>query len=154
MLFMEALKNILSSVEFWTVVVPVATVVLGWYLNERSKRAHERNTLAWEQYKRKEVHYKELLRTSTGFYVATHNTELKNEFLEQLKLCWLYAPDEVITTAYDFLETVHTGAQKTETEKEHAFGAFVAAIRKDLLSPAIVKERKLGGDNFKHLKAT
>ncbi len=149
-----SLNKVLSSVDFWTVLAPVATVVLGWFLNERSKRAHERNVLVWEQYKRKEVNYKELLRTSKGFYVATDDTKLKNEFLEQLKLCWLYAPDEVITTAYNFIETVHTNSQKTDEERERAFGVFVAAMRKDILSTAFLKKSNLGSNNFKHLKAT
>ena len=149
--------HILSSVDFWTVFAPVfasvLTVVVGWYFNEHSKRANERARLAWDQYERRRKRYEKLLRTSRGFYVSTQDTRLKDAFLEQLKLCWLDAPDEVIKSAYAFLDTVHTEASSSEAVRERAFGEFVAAIRRDLLSPKATTETKLGAGDFKHLRA-
>ncbi len=47
--------------QLFTIIAPIAVVVIGWYLNERSKRK-------WELYKRKEDNYKELIRTLRVFY--------------------------------------------------------------------------------------
>ena len=86
-----------------------------------------------------EESYKELLRTLRGFYVTGHDAQLKSEFLHQLSLCWLYAPDEVIKKAYHFLSLVHTGATSNDHEKELAVGDLVSEIRNDLISRKIVK---------------
>ena len=64
------------SAETWRVVVPaliaVGASVGAWIFNERSK-------LKWEQYKRKEENYKELLRCLKGFYVvAFHKAGLSS----------------------------------------------------------------------------
>jgi len=81
--------------ETLNVLIPVIGGVLAliggfvtWYLNERSKRVYE-------EYKRKEEKYSELIRSLRGFYVSSSSKELKTEFLNQLNLCWMYCPDEV-----------------------------------------------------------
>jgi len=144
---MESIINILSSIEFWKIVAPALVAIAAWCLNERSKRK-------WEEYKRKEESYKELLRTLRGFYVKEHDAELKNAFLHQLNLCWLYTPDEVIKRAYSFLEKVHTNISSTDEEKELAVGKLVESIRNDLLSRNIVKKTNLKAKDFKHLVST
>ena len=144
---MQALKEIISSPEFWKIALPALAAIVAWFFNERSK-------LAWEQYKRKEENYKELLRCLKGFYVATQDRELKNQFLHQLNLLWLYAPDHVIRTAYGFLDKVKTGVAVPDQEKELACGAVVEAVRKDLLARSVVKKSELGARDFRHFTAT
>lgn len=144
---MEGLLKILSSIDFWKIAAPALVAIVAWYLNERSKRK-------LEEYERKEESYKELLRTLRGFYVTGHDPELKSAFLDQVNLCWLYAPDEVIKRAYDFLSLVHTGVAATDEQKELAVGALVEGIRKDLISRKIVKKSKLEAKDFKHLRST
>lgn len=125
---------------FWSdtlkLSVPIIGAVVAWAVNEFSKRK-------WEEYIRKEANYRTLLLTLKGFYVDTANREQKDAFLDQLKLCWLYCPDEVIRKAYAFLATVHTDTSTTHVEKERALGELVVAVRKDLLSRKTVKGTSL-----------
>lgn len=144
---MDSLLKILCSVDFWKIVAPAFIAIGVWYFNERSKRIQQ-------EYERKEESYKELLRTLRGFYVAGHDSQLKSEFLHQLNLCWLYAPDDVIKKSYKFLSLVHSGVTATDEQKELAVGELVVEIRKDLISRNIVKKSKLKPEDFKHLVAT
>lgn len=146
---MEKFIAIFTNLGFWTIVAPVILAILVWYLNERVKQK-------WEEYERKEERYKELLRTLQGFYVTTPDSKLKGEFLHQLNLCWLYTPDEVIQKAYEFIDTVHTGANANAKGKDRndAAGALIVAIRKDLLSRKTVKKTKLQVSDYKHLRVT
>ena len=144
---MQALIDIVTSQDFWKIAFPALAAIVAWVANEQSK-------LSWEQYKRKEENYKELLRCLKGFYVASQDKELKGQFLHQINLLWLYAPDHVIRLSYAFLETVKTGATAADRAiKEQAFGNFVAAIRKDLLSRKIVRRTGLEGKDFRHFVA-
>ena len=134
-------------------LIPVIVVILSliggfatWYLNERSKRIYE-------EYKRKEDRYSELIRTLRGFYVDSSSTELRNEFLNQINLCWMYCPDKVIQKAYKFLLTVHTDKRPSDDGKEEALGEFILAIRKDLINRKPLKNTGLKAENFKHLRA-
>lgn len=136
------------------ILIPVIGVVLTliggfvtWYLNERSKRTYE-------EYKRKEERYSELIRSLRGFYVDSFSKELREEFLNQLNLCWMYCPDEVIHKAYKFLFMVHTGKKYQDDEKEKAVGEFILAIRKDLINRKPLRKTELKPEDFKHLRAT
>lgn len=138
------MKDILSSAELWKFAIPLLGAVIAWFTNEWRKRAAD-------QYQRKEANYKELIRSLRGFYVGAANAdELKLEFLNQLNMSWLYCPDEVIRKGYAFLETVHAQQAKSDEEKQLAFGAFVAAIREDLLSRKLVHATSLSAKDFKH----
>jgi Pyruvate/2-oxoacid:ferredoxin oxidoreductase delta subunit len=128
--------------DFLKFFLPLAGGVIAWFLNERRKRA-------WEEYQKKEEHYRELVRTVRGFYVETSDPKLKNEFLEQLKQCWLYCPDEVITT---FLNSVHAQKTSTDEDRERTLGDFIVAIRRDLLSRKITRRTKLLGKDYQHLR--
>lgn len=139
--------DILSSVDFWKIVFPLLIAIFVWNLDSI-------NRLKWEQYQRKENNYKELIKAVRGFYISTSDVELKQKFIEQINLSWLYAPDEVIMKAYKFLETVHTGQISTDKEKEKALGDFVLSIRKDLLSRKTTDETELLKSDFKHLIST
>ena len=142
---MPAILDVLSSVDFWKFALPLLGAVIAWFTNEWRKRISE-------QYQRKEANYKELLRSLRGFYVgASDADELKREFLNQLNIAWLYCPDDVIKKGYAFLDTVHTQKVSPDAEKEVALGAFVTAIRCDLLSRKLVRETKLSPADFRHL---
>jgi hypothetical protein len=129
---------------FLPLFLPLAAGVVAWLVNENQRRR-------WEEYRRKEERYRELLKALQGFY-ATHDTARKQVFLEELSLCWLYCPDEVIGKAYAFLDTVKTGVRATDQEKEAAAGAFVAAVRRDLLGKRLVSKTNLQGSDFRFLR--
>lgn len=118
-----------------------------WYLNERSKRIYE-------EYKRKEEKYSELIRSLRGFYSNSASKEQKTKFLNQLNLCWMYCPDEVINKVYNFLSMVATVQKYSDEEKEKAVGEFMLAIRKDLIRKKPMKKTNLKPEDFKHLRAT
>jgi hypothetical protein len=89
-------------------IVPVAIVVIGWVLNSHSERQ-------LQEYNRVEERYIGLLKSLEGFYEGTDASsakDQKDEFLKELRLCWLYCSDVAITKANVFLEHVSTGAQK------------------------------------------
>ena len=133
--------------EFLGIFLPLISGIIAWYANERRKRQQE-------EYIRKEENYKILIRSIKGFYVSSKDSNVIGNFIEQLNLCWLYCPDDVIKKAYDFLNKVHTGAKFSDTDKEKALGEFIVAIRKDLLSRKIIKNTNLTADDFMHIRAT
>jgi hypothetical protein len=132
--------------EFLKIFIPLIAAIVAWVFNERSKRA-------LEEYQRKESNYKELLLSLKGFYESVEQgerKELKNKFIDQLNLCWLYSPDDVIFAGYNFIQAVHTDAGKrpTDEQKQNALGNFILAIRKDLLSRRITRNTALKSKDF------
>jgi len=132
-----------ASLDFLKFFVPLVGAVIAWILNERRKRV-------WEEYQRKELRYQELLRTARGFYAAINNQQMKNAFIEQLILCWLYCPDEVIRRGYALLNAINS-PNTTDAERHTAHANFVVAIRKDLISRTITSETKLAAADYQHL---
>ena len=137
--------NILIPV-IGAVVVFVSGLVT-WYLNQRSKRIYE-------EYARKEEKYSGLIRSLRGFYINSFDKELRNEFLNQLNLCWMYCPDEIIHKSYNFLLMAHTDQKHSDEEKEKAVGELMVAIRKDLISRKPLRKTNLKPEDFRHLRAT
>ena len=146
----DAIKFIIPA------IVPVAIVVIGWVLNSHSERQ-------WQQYNRVEERYIGLLKSLEGFYESTNQVaakEQKEEFLKELRLCWLYCSDEAITKANIFLDHVSTGAAKTEKEQQEALQAFVFQLRQDLYSekprfwPWTSRQTKLSPEDFRILSST
>ena len=113
----------------WQIIIgmtPFVAVILTWGLNEWNKRREERR-------KNKEERYTTFLATSNGFYTSTENTSLlKNEFIKELRLAWLYCPDDVIKKGNAFIQTVQTGRPHSDFEKERAFFEFVIVLRKEI----------------------
>jgi len=128
-------------------VIVFVSGLVTWYLNERSKRIYE-------EYKRKEDKYSALIRSLRGFYVDSFNKELQTEFLNQLNLCWMYCPDEVIHKAYNFLLMVHTAQKHSDEEKGKAVGELILTIRKDLISKKPLVKTNLKPEDFRYLRAT
>src|SRR5690606_39031384 len=126
------------------IVVPLLAGVIAWFANERRKRT-------WEEYVRKEQHYIALVRSLRGFYSASASKELRDEFIQQVNLCWLYCPDDVIRKAYAFLDSVHERSGARQEESELALGAFVAAIRKDMLKRRVVARTGLESSDFRRI---
>jgi Pyruvate/2-oxoacid:ferredoxin oxidoreductase delta subunit len=139
--------DLFLSPDFMKFFLPIAGGVIAWFVNERRKRA-------WEEYQRKEEKYKELIRTVKGFYVETQDTALKQAFIDQLNLCWLYCPDKVIQKGYVFINSVRATKISVDNEKELALGNFISSIREDLLSRKITRNTKLVGKDYEHIRPT
>ena len=85
--------------------------------------------------------------------METLDKELRLKFLDQLNICWLYCPDDVIKKAYEFLDTIQANKIQNDATKENALGEFILAIRKDLLSRKLVTRTELLPSEFRHLGA-
>ncbi len=131
-------------IGLFSLVIPLLVAIIAWYLNEHSKRR-------WETYKRKEDSYRKLIESLRGFYEASNDAALRTKFLGEVNVCWLFAPDEVIQRAYEFLDTVHLGNEATATDRERSAGELFRAVREDLISGSVVKSTSLTADSFKHL---
>lgn len=110
------------DIELWELMLPVLTAILAWLANEWRKQA-------WENFLRKERYYQSLI-TCMGAFFETEKEQERREFLNQLNLCWLYCPDDVIKKAYAFLNTFQT--QATHAARKDSVRELVLAIRKDL----------------------
>ncbi len=145
----NSIKIIIDTLG-WKIISLIGAFVISlitWSLNERSKRIYE-------EYKRKEKKYSKLISALKSFYISSLDKKLRDEFLNQLNLCWMYCPDGVIIKAYNFLSTVDTNNKSTNEEREKALGEFMLSIRKDLIKRKPLKKTNLKPENFKNLKAT
>lgn len=138
--------------EVFELLLPAVTAVVAWVVNEHRKRAHE-------DYIRKEKNYESMFEALRGFYTEAAQSPdggrtLKERFLLEVNKMWLYCPDEVIKSAYAFLETVGTGRIHSDADKERAVGAFVLAARMDLLSRKPTRGSHLRPEDFKHLRSS
>jgi len=135
------------------VTIPLAVAVFGGIVSLVIWSKEQKEKRTFEEYRRKERKYTQLLKNLKGFYVDSFNTDDITAFMDSLNLCWLYCPDEVVKKGYEFLSKVHTNAKYSDEEKELALGSFVLAIRKDLMARKPLNETKLKAEDFKHLKA-
>jgi hypothetical protein len=122
------------------IAVPLFVAVVVWVLNERSRRA-------WEEYRRKEERYRELLRTVQGFMVGGENEKLKREFVAVYYECWLYAPDSVIQHLRRFLRRLHVQSSETVSSEE-LLAEVTLAARRDLLSRKSTRKTQLTAADF------
>jgi len=108
-----------------SILVPFAGGLIIWALNQRSK-------LHWEIRSKKEERYRVFLETIRGFYAASQDREAKDRFLNEMRLAWLYCPDDVIRSGHTFLDTIATGRQSSDKDKEHALAEFELSLRRDI----------------------
>ncbi|MGG5180475.1 hypothetical protein ACQYAC_14395 [Bacillus sp. MM09(2025)] len=92
-----------------------------------------------------------LVKSLKGFYVESENSELKSVFIDQVNLCWLYCPDQVINKLYNFLESVKNSS--THEHKHKALGELLVEIRKDLIKDSKLKS-DLKPNDFKIYSST
>ncbi|MEZ0122031.1 MAG: hypothetical protein AB9Q17_15010 [Candidatus Reddybacter sp.] len=133
------------------IFIPLAVAVIAWLANEWRKRS-------WEEYQRKEDRYQELIKSLKGFYVSSWSPEEakvhKNNFIDQLNLCWMYCPDDVIQKAYAFIDTVHASQESSDDSKEKALGELILTIRKDLIGRKVLSKTLLKSTDFRVLTST
>jgi len=134
----------------WTeIIIIVVTVIAGlitWYLNQQSK-------LSYENYVRREQRFVALVSCIHGFGEQTDNKEMRDKFIKELDISWLYCSDEVILRAYKFLESVMKGSNVTEEQQQKAMGELMLAIRKDLIENKKLNKTNLKPSDFRFLRA-
>ena len=117
--------------------------VFVWFRSQSQQRAQV-------EYDRKEKLYRELLTDLSAFYKG--GTADATPFLEQTRLAWLYAPDDVINNLYAFLNTQKPDVPKARKDSEgrRTMAKLVAAIRTDLFD-TVKKTTQLSASDFQHL---
>jgi hypothetical protein len=95
---------------------------------------------------RKEERYRELLRCVRGFYEDVNDRTLKQAFIDEVNLCWLYCSDEVIRKANAFLNAVKGSDVDVDTER--ILGDFILAVRKDMLARTVATSTELTASEF------
>lgn len=138
----QATLNILIPVV--AALIALGSGLLTFHLNECSKRRYE-------EYKRREERYASLIRSLKGFYETSPSEEKKTEFLDQVSLCWMYCPDDVINRAYRFLSTVRTGQKYSKKDQEKAVGELILEIRRDLIGRKPLRKTVLRPEQFQIL---
>lgn len=122
--------------------------VLVWYLNEKSKR--ELNIQ-----KQKEERYKKMVICIKAFTTGNPDVTLRQEFIDQLNLSWVYCPDEVVKKGTFVLETMipnDVGVSiYTNEEKIKAIGDFFVEIRKDILNKSSNTKSNLKVEDYKSI---
>ena len=125
------------------VFATIAPSALAWYLNEGSARKAE-------EFRRKEERYIALLDSLPGFIAGAEDKERQAEYIRQLRLCWLYCPDEVITAGQQFLVTIldSNRGKFSGDDTRRAVQDLVHALRTDLLEGKRVTDTKLKSEDF------
>jgi hypothetical protein len=125
----------------------LGVAVLGWLLGESGRRRES-------EYKSRAQRYERLLVLLRGFHETTFSPAQIQEFTDEMNLCWLYCPDEVIAAAYRFVASVETGAGTTSGQRQMAAGEFIAAMRRDIFRRALLPawgRTKLEGTDWRSL---
>jgi hypothetical protein len=129
--------------------------VFTWYRSQAAQRTQS-------EYTRKEGLYRELLRTLVVFYKDGPQTGVA-PFLEQYRLSWLYAPDEVVGILNSLAASLKIDPAEEQMSEEQrrqcrddrdkrgaqSIAHLVVAIRRDLFATA-GKETKLTAPEFGH----
>ena len=88
----------------------------------------------------REERYKGMLIAIQGFYISSHDIELKQKFVTELNQAYLYASDDVIRVANRFLNTVKIKPEPSrEEEKKSALANLVLAMREDLRKTKLIE---------------
>lgn len=151
-----------KGVQFTFTVLGAA---VAWFVSQWQQRSRD-------EFLRREALYGELLRAMQGFYEAptqqlqnstamiapiSQATQLKNEFINQYRLAWLFAPDPVILAVNTFFDAMHAQRETPASgrEKEEALGKVVTEVRRNLFRPKfwLWNRTNLNSDSFRHVRA-
>lgn len=125
--------------------------VLIWYLNEKKKRK-------LKIIEQKEERYKIMVTSIKAFTQGNNDVKLRQEFIDQLNLSWVYCPDIIIKKGTFLLETMIPDAnglsRYTNEQKVNAIGELFVEIRKDILTTSLRTKTKLKAEDYKSIGTT
>ena len=118
------------------VIIAAIIAVLGYIVKGKiDTQARERQ--------QREDRYRGMLKAMQGFYTSFEDKQLKQKFLDEMNQAYLYASDDVMRAANEFLDTVKIKPElSVEEEKKSALANLVLAMRRDL------KKTKLDASEF------
>ncbi|MBN1862161.1 MAG: hypothetical protein JW790_00755 [Dehalococcoidales bacterium] len=142
-------------VSLWVPIVVAIIAAVSGYLVRGFDKRKEREA---EEYRRKEERYINLILCLRGLVVSSENKALREKFLDELNLAWLYCSDDVISKINSLMCLIPVGGStkgKTASTEEimTAFGGLFLAIRKDLISRKLIKKTDLKNTDFTLYKA-
>jgi hypothetical protein len=117
----------------------VIGAVVAWLWSVYTWRKNQDAERAQKEYQRKELLYREMFKSMVVFY--KNNSGAAVPFIEQYRLAWLYAPDEIIRSLAAFMAAAKLPpppgsipADANEQLRAKALAELVASARKDLFA--------------------
>jgi hypothetical protein len=133
----ESLKDNATITIF---IFAASASIIIWYLNERKRRSIQ-------EYKQKEKRYIELIELIEKLKPDEKPSDhLRDEFLHQINLCWLYCPDNVVRKIAELISKLNNDNISQEA-KDSSMNELMITLRKD-----IRKKTKLNQDDYKKIK--
>ncbi len=122
----------------WKFFLGVIGAVGAWLWSVYTWRKNQDVQRAQNEYQRREQLYREMLKSMAVFYKGVGQLAGAGSFLEQYRLAWLYAPDEVIRAIEAFLVTQKTEIPADQKDQlgRKALAELVSSVRKDLFAMA------------------
>lgn len=123
-----------ESALFFGVILALITAIIGPitidYLRFRAE-------LKKKEHDEIESRYINMIKDQTAFYISMNDEKKKEDFLENYRLAWLYAPDEVIIAMNGFLKAL--GATPDGSKLEKTLQQMVLATRKAFRGKTLLK---------------
>lgn len=136
-IIMESLKNNATITIF---IFAASASIIIWYLNEGKRRSIQ-------EYKQKETRYLELIELIEKLEPNEKPSDhLRDDFLHQINLCWLYCPDNIVRKIAELISSLNNDSISQES-KENSMSELMIALRKD-----IRKKTKLNQDDYRKVK--
>jgi len=122
----------------WKFFLGAIGAVGAWLWSVYTWRKNQVVERAQKEYQRKEQLYREMLKSIAVFYKGANQSAGASSFLEQYRLAWLYAPDDVIRAIEKFLLTQKPDVPADQKDQlgQKALAELVATVRSDLFATA------------------
>jgi hypothetical protein len=135
----------------WKFLLGVIGPLVVWLWSVYTWRKNQDVQRAQNEYQRKDQLYREMLKSISTFYKGASPSVGVAQFLEQYRLAWHYAPDDVIGAVGGFLDTQKADipAVQKNTLGQQALAELVASVRKDQFTTAKLITT-LRASDFKH----
>ena len=146
------MQPIYLNIEFWKLLLAGLGAVLLWTANNWYQRR-------LDYYLRKQELYSELLVHVASLYGDSKNPEVKSELnalLEHYRRAWLYASDDVVSSASRLMDELRGPSASENGARESALSELVAAMRRDLMAKWLwlpgTPRTKLSASDFRHMR--
>jgi hypothetical protein len=131
------------------IALPLVTAAAAFFRWVR-ERGEQRRA---EDRRRREANYRDLLLAAKGFGVGG-DAVMRQQFIDQYNLAWLYAPDAVVLGLNEFFEAVEKGRSARGASPDEALAAVVVAARRDLIVGDAVEATELDAAEYRFVVPT
>ena len=135
-----------SLKDWWLLLINFAfsaiLIYLGWRFKEQVERSNKIYLQKVERYD-KLIELIENLKEN----MKPGDTELRDKFMHQINLCWLYCPDQVVQKIIDFVLKFNDD-KVSKKEREETVGELMITLRRD----AQFKKTKLNRVDYENIR--